>query len=127
MFDGAEEIRSVDGYDLERMLTPEDAKKILCQDVMEELDDSDLSEAFDSFIQSNYPDFYKIYDYDWLDELGNGRFSSYDFLSADWNELVKQLQAYAGQQQRANGTVVMTENDFKRMAKKIAKEMLKKK
>ena len=112
-------IRSLDEYDFQRMLTPEDAPKILNQDVLDELDDSDFYEAFETFVEKNYPNFYRSLDYDVLDG-----YSSYDFMKADWNELVKQLQQGGGQQM--NEAVRLDERDLKRMADKIVKEILNK-
>ena len=43
-------IRSIDGYDFQRMLTPEDKQKLLNQDVLGELDGSDITDAFDDLV-----------------------------------------------------------------------------
>jgi hypothetical protein len=112
-------IRSFDEYDFQRMLQPEDTAKILSQDVLDELDDSDFYEAFETFVQKNYPNLYRSLDYDVLDG-----YNSYDFMKADWNQLVKQLQQGAGQQM--NEAVKLNEHDLKRMTNSIVKEILKK-
>ena len=112
-------IRSFDEYDFQRMLQPEDTAKILSQDVLDELDDSDFYEAFETFVQKNYPNLYRSLDYDQLDG-----YNSYDFMKADWNQLVKQLQQGAGQQM--NEAVKLNEHDLKQMTNSIVKEILKK-
>lgn len=112
-------IRSFDEYDFQRMLQPEDTAKILSQDVLDELDDSDFYEAFEIFVQKNYPNLYRSLDYDVLDG-----YNSYDFMKADWNQLVKQLQQGAGQQM--NEAVKLNEHDLKQMTNSIVKEILKK-
>lgn len=112
-------IRSFDEYDFQRMLQPEDTAKILSRDVLDELDDSDFYEAFETFVQKNYPNLYRSLDYDILDG-----YNSYDFMKADWNQLVKQLQQGAGQQM--NEAVKLNEHDLKRITNSIVKEILKK-
>lgn len=112
-------IRSFDEYEFQRMLQPEDTAKILTQNVLEELDDSDFYEAFETFVQKNYPNLYRSLDYDVLDG-----YNSYDFMKADWNQLIKQLQQGTGQQM--NEAVKLNEHDLKRMTNSIVKEILKK-
>ena len=112
-------IHSFDEYDFQRMLQPEDTAKILSQDVLDELDDSDFYDAFETFVQKNYPNLYRSLDYDVLDG-----YNSYDFMKADWNQLVKQLQQGASQQM--NEAVKLNEHDLKRMTNSIVKEILKK-
>ena len=112
-------IRSLDEYDFQRMLQPEDTVKILNKDVLDELADYDLCEAFETFVQKNYPDFYRSFDFDMLDG-----YNSYDFIEADWNELVKKLQQSGGQQ--VNEAVRLNERDLKRMTNRIVKEILSK-
>lgn len=119
-------IRSIDGYDFQRMLTPEDKQKILNQDVLDELDGSDITDAFDTFVHSNFPQVYDNIDFDWLYDMGYR--TEYSILNADWNELVKELQQYAQQQQVNEGKAVkLNENDLRGMTNKILKEILKKK
>lgn len=119
-------IRSIDGYDFQRMLTPEDKQKLLNQDVLDELDGSDITDAFDTFVHSNFPQVYDNIDFDWLYDMGYR--TEYSILNADWNELVKELQQYAQQQQVNEGKAVkLNENDLRGMTNKILKEILKKK
>lgn len=120
-------IRSIDGYDFQRMLTPEDSKKLLNNDVLDELDDSDIMDAFDCFVHENYPQAYNNLDFDWLYDMGYR--TEYDMLKADWAKLVQELQQYAHQQQRVSEakTVKLTGNDLRRMTNKILKEIVNKK
>lgn len=79
-------IKSLDAYDFRRMLTPEDTKKILNQDVLDELDESDWSDAFAIFLYTNYPQIYEKFDYDMLDG-----YNAYDYQKANWDELAKSI------------------------------------
>ena len=120
-------IRSIDGHDFQRMLTPEDKQKLLNQDVLEELDNTDIMDAFDTFVQENYPQMYNNLDFDWLYDMGYR--TEYDMLKADWAKLVQELQQYAQQQQQVNEakTVKLSGNDLRRMTNKILKEIVNKK
>lgn len=118
-------IKSIDGYDFQRMLTPEDQQKIVAEEVLEELDNSDISDAFDTFLRKNYPNIYRSLDIDWLYDMGYR--TEYDMLRADWTKLVSELQQYAQQQgQQINEAVRLNEQDLKRMTNKIVKEILNK-
>ena len=88
-------IRSIDGYDFQRMLTPEDKQKLLNDDILGELDGDDIINAFDTFVHSNFPQVYDDIDFDWLYDMGYR--NEYQILNADWNELVKELQQYTQQ------------------------------
>lgn len=119
-------IRSIDGYDFQRMLTPEDRQKLLNDDILGELDNTEIMDAFDTFVNKNYPQIYNNLDFDWLYDMGYR--TEYSILNADWNELVKELQQYAQQQQVNEGKAVkLNENDLRGMTNKILKEILKKK
>ena len=118
-------IRSIDGYDFQRMLTPEDRQKLLNQDVLGELDGSDITDAFDTFLHTNYPQVYDNIDFDWLYDIGYR--TEYSILNADWNKLVKELQQYAQQQVNEGKTVKLTGNDLRGITNKILKEVLKRK
>lgn len=119
-------IRSIDGYDFQRMLTPEDKQKLMRPEIFEELDSTDIMDAFDTFVNQNYPQIYRGLDFDWLYDMGYR--TEYSILNADWNELVKELQQYAQQQQVNEGKAVkLNENDLRGMTNKILKEILKKK
>jgi hypothetical protein len=120
-------IRSIDGYDFQRMLTPEDKQKLLNQDILDELDNTDIVDAFDTFVRENYPQMYNNLDFDWLYDMGYR--TEYDMLKADWAKLVQELQQYAQQQQQVNEakTVKLTGNDLRRMTNKILKEIVNKK
>lgn len=120
-------IRSIDGYDFQRMLTPEDKQKLLNQDILDELDNTDIIDAFDTFVQENYPQMYNNLDFDWLYDMGYR--TEYDMLKADWAKLVQELQQYAQQQQQVNEakTVKLSGNDLRRMTNKILKEIVNKK
>lgn len=120
-------IRSIDGYDFQRMLTPEDKQKLLNQDILDELDNTDIMDAFDTFVQENYPQMYNNLDFDWLYDMGYR--TEYDMLKADWAKLVQELQQYAQQQQQVNEakTVKLSGNDLRRMTNKILKEIVNKK
>jgi len=120
-------IRSIDGYDFQRMLTPEDRQKLLNDDILGELDNTDIMDAFDTFVNKNYPQIYRGLDFDWLYDMGYR--TEYDMLRADWGQLVQELQQYAQQQQQVNegNTVKLSENDLRGMTNKILKEILKNK
>ena len=119
-------IRSIDGYDFQRMLTPEDRQKLLNDDILGELDNTDIMDAFDTFVNKNYPQIYRGLDFDWLYDMGYR--TEYDMLRADWGQLVQELQQYAQQQQQVNEgkAVKLSENDLRGMTNKILKEILKK-
>ena len=120
-------IRSIDSYDFQRMLTPEDRQKLLNDDILGELDGTDITDAFDTFVHSNFPQVYDNIDFDWLYDMGYR--TEYDMLRADWEQLVQELQQYAQQQGQVNeGKVVkLNENDLRGITNKILKEILKKK
>ena len=120
-------IRSIDGYDFQRMLTPEDKQKLLNDDILGELDNTDIMDAFDTFVNKNYPQIYRGLDFDWLYDMGYR--TEYDMLRADWGQLVQELQQYAQQQQQVNEgkAVKLSENDLRGMTNKILKEVLKRK
>lgn len=120
-------IRSIDGYDFQRMLTPEDRQKLLNEDILGELDNTDIMDAFDTFVNKNYPQVYRSLDFDWLYDMGYR--TEYDMLRADWGQLVQELQQYAQQQQQVNEgkTVKLSENDLRGMTNKILKEVFKRK
>lgn len=118
-------IRSIDGYDFQRMLTPEDKQKLLNDDILGELDGTDITDAFDTFVHSNFPQVYDNIDFDWLYDIGYR--TEYSILNADWNKLVKELQQYAQQQVNEGKTVKLTGNDLRGMTNKILKEVLKRK
>jgi hypothetical protein len=120
-------IRSIDGYDFQRMLTPEDRQKLLNDDILGELDNTDIMDAFDTFVNKNYPQIYRGLDFDWLYDMGYR--TEYDMLRADWGQLVQELQQYAQQQQQVNEgkAVKLSENDLRGMTNKILKEILKNK
>lgn len=109
------------------MLTPEDRQKILNDDILGELNNTDIMDAFDTFVNKNYPQIYNNLDFDWLYDMGYR--TEYDMLRADWEQLVQELQQYAQQQQQVNEgkTVKLSENDLRGMTNKILKEILKKK
>ena len=117
-------LNSIDAYDFVRMLTPEDKQKMMNQDIFEELDNTDIMDAFDSFVQANYPQLYNSLDFDMLYDMGYR--TEYDMLGADWNQLVKELQQYASQQVN-EGVVNLSENDLRSMTNKILNEVLKNK
>jgi hypothetical protein len=112
-------IRSIDGFDLEGMIGRDGVNKILNSDVLECLEDSDCYEAFEDFVQENYPEVYRNLDYDALDG-----YNSYDFLSKDWNAIVKQLTHQVNEKRT---TVRLNENDIKGLTNSIVKEILKRK
>lgn len=114
-------IRSIDGYDFQRMLTPEDKQKLLNDDILGELDDSDFFDAFDTFLEKNYPQIYKVFDYDMLDG-----YSSYDYIKANWDQLAKQIAAQAGQPMNEGRCVKLNESDLREMTNKILKQLKKK-
>lgn len=118
-------LNSIDVDDFIRMLTPEDRQKLMSnQDIFEELDNTDIMDAFDEFVQGNYPQIYRSLDFDMLYDMGYR--TEYDMLGADWNQLVKELQQYASQQVNENRSVKLSESDLKEMTNKILNEILNK-
>ena len=117
-------IRSIDGYDFQRMLTPEDKQKLLNDDILGELDNTDIMDAFDTFVNKNYPQIYGGLDFDWLYDMGYR--TEYDMLRADWGQLVQELQQYAQQQGQVNETktVKLNERDLRKMTNRILKEIV---
>lgn len=117
-------IKSIDGYDFQRMLTPEDKQKLLNDDILGELDGDDITDAFDTFVHSNFPQVYDDIDFDWLYDMGYR--NEYQILNADWNELVKELQQYTQQQGQVNEgkTVKLNERDLQKMTNRILKEII---
>ena len=117
-------IKSIDGYDFQRMLTPEDKQKLLNDDILGELDGDDITNAFDTFVHSNFPQVYDAIDFDWLYDMGYR--NEYQILNADWNELVKELQQYTQQQGQVNEgkTVKLNERDLQKMTNRIVKEII---
>lgn len=117
-------IKSIDGYDFQRMLTPEDKQKLLNDDILGELDGDDITDAFDAFVHSNFPQVYDDIDFDWLYDMGYR--NEYQILNADWNELVKELQQYTQQQGQVNEgkTVKLNERDLQKMTNRILKEII---
>ena len=117
-------IKSIDGYDFQRMLTPEDKQKLLNDDILGELDGDDIINAFDTFVHSNFPQVYDDIDFDWLYDMGYR--NEYQILNADWNELVKELQQYTQQQGQVNEgkTVKLNERDLQKMTNRIVKEII---
>ena len=117
-------IKSIDGYDFQRMLTPEDKQKLLNDDILGELDGDDITDAFDTFVHSNFPQVYDDIDFDWLYDMGYR--NEYQILNADWNELVKELQQYTQQQGQVNEgkTVKLNERDLQKMTNRIVKEII---
>ena len=117
-------IQSIGGYDFERMLTPEDYQKLSRMEIFEELDNTNITDAFDSFVEENYPQIYRNIDTDVLYDLGYR--TEYDMLNADWNKLVQEIQQY-GQQQQINEsrTVKLNESDLRKMVNKALKKILK--
>lgn len=116
-------IRSIDGYDFQRMLTPEDKQKLLNNDVLGELDNTDIMDAFDSFVQANYPQIYNSLDFDMLYDMGYR--TEYDMLREDWGKLVQELQHYT--QVNEEKTIKLNGNDLRGMTDRILKEILSKK
>ena len=117
-------IKSIDGYDFQRMLTPEDKQKLLNDDILGEIDGDDIINAFDTFVHSNFPQVYDDIDFDWLYDMGYR--NEYQILNADWNELVKELQQYTQQQGQVNEgkTVKLNERDLQKMTNRIVKEII---
>ena len=117
-------LNSVDTDEFIRMLTPEDKQKLMRPEIFEELDNTDIMDAFDTFINKNYPQIDRDLDFDWLYDMGYR--TEYDMLKADWNELVKELQQYAQQQGQVNETktVKLNEKDLRKMTNKILKEIV---
>ncbi len=117
-------LNSVDMDEFIRMLTPEDKQKLMRPEIFEELDSTDIMDAFDTFVNQNYPQIYRGLDFDWLYDMGYR--TEYDMLRADWGQLVQKLQQYAQQQGQVNETktLKLNEKDLRKMTNKILKEIV---
>ena len=80
-------LHSIDEYDFQRMLKPEDISKILNQDVLSELSESGLYDAFETYIRENYPQAMKNWTGDWEDQY----LYNFDLINGNWDELAKTL------------------------------------
>ena len=115
-----DEIKSIDGYDLRRMIQPADTKEMISRNIFNELSDTDIFDAFDAFVQANYPQQYNQIDTDNLYDMGfrNG----YSILDVDWNQLVEKLMQY--QPQLDEGRVLeMTDEELRKMVAEGAKRV----
>lgn len=113
-------IKSIDGYDFRNMIQPEDMQRLLSGNIVDELSDSDFFDAFDAFVQSNYPREYNQIDIDNLYDMGYRTGGS--LLNADWNQLVQQLMQ--NQAQLNEGRVLeMTEEELRNMVAEGAQKV----
>lgn len=108
-------IRSIDTYDFRRMLKPEDVRRILSEGVIEQLDESDVCDAFEEYLRVNYPQAYRSFNFDAL----NG-YNVYDLIRANWDELANGNNVNEGM------AVRLSESDIKNMTNRILKEVLDK-
>jgi hypothetical protein len=107
-------IRSLDAYDVERMLDEDGWKRVTSWDVVQFLDESDMFDAFESFIYFNYPQEYRSINTEALED-----YSTEQFFEANWDELAKSLM----QQQVNEGRVLeMTEEELRTIVSEGAKE-----
>lgn len=119
-------LKSLDADDFIRMLTPQDKQKLMNRDIFEELDNVDISDAFDVFVQSNYPQIYNSLDPDLLYDMGYK--TEYDMLEADWNQLVKELQEYRPEEDlNETRSIRLSESDLRKMTNEAVKKILNKK
>jgi hypothetical protein len=119
-------LNSVDTDEFIRMLTPEDKQKLLNQDILDELDSSDITDAFDTFLHTNYPQVYDSIDLDWLYDMDYR--TEYQILNADWNQLVKELQEYRpGEDLNETRSIRLSESDLRKMTNEAVKKILNKK
>ena len=119
-------LNSIDADDFIRMLTPEDKQKLMRPEIFEELDSTDITDAFDTFVQSNYPQIYNSLDFDVLYDMGYR--SEHDMLEADWNQLVRELKNYQPREGLNEGKAVrLNESDLRNMTNKILNKVLKNK
>ena len=111
-------IKSIDCYDFQRMLKPEDVQKILSEDVLGELDDSDVFDAFESFVYYNYPQEYNSMNVEAIED-----YTAEQFFQADWNELansIMQLQVNEGR------VLEMTDEELKSIIREGTSKLLEK-
>ena len=113
-------IKSIDGYDFRRMLQPEDMQKLMTNDVFEELDDTDITDAFDEFVQANYPQQYRALDFDNLYDMGYR--TGGHVMQADWNQLVKELMEYKPELDESR-VLEMTEEELRKMVAEGAQKV----
>lgn len=115
-----DEIKSIDGYDLRRMIQPADTKEMISRNIFNELSDTDIFDAFDAFVQANYPQQYNQIETGNLYDMGfrNG----YSILDVDWNQLVEKLMHF--QPQLDEGRVLeMTDEELRKMVAEGAKRV----
>lgn len=118
-------LRSLDGFDVIRMISDEDKQKLLNPELFEGLSNTEISEAFDDFVHENYPQIYENVDTDVLYDLGYR--TAYSILNADWGKLVQELQQYNPDDElNESKTIKLTERDLKKLTNKILKEIMKK-
>lgn len=111
--------------DFKGMLTNQDISKLLCNDILGELDEEYImNEIFvEEFIWNNYRDLYGS-NIDIVEVLYNmGYRSGYDLLRVDWNQLAKSIEQYS--QQMNENTIKLTGDDLRGMTNKILKEIRK--
>lgn len=119
-------LNSVDTDEFIRMLTPEDKQKLMRPEIFEELDSSDITDAFDTFLHTNYPQVYDSIDLDWLYDMDYR--TEYQILNADWNQLVKELQEYRpGEDLNETRSIRLSESDLRKMTNEAVKKILNKK
>jgi len=111
-------IHSLDAYDVERMLDEDGWKRVTSWDVVQFLDESDMFDAFESFIYFNYPQEYKSMNTEAIED-----YTTEQFFQEDWDELAKSLL----QQSVNEGRVLeMTEEELKNMIKYGTNKLLEK-
>ena len=111
-------IRSLDAYDVVRMLDEDGWERMTSWDVVQFLDDSDAFDAFESFIYFNYPQEYRSMNTEAIED-----YTTEQFFQADWDELAKSLL----QQSVNEGRVLeMTEEELKNMIKYGTNKLLEK-
>lgn len=106
-------LKSIDEYDLKRMIRPEDAKRLLTSGVLNELSDSDFFDAFYNFLHENHPNVAKSLNFEQFEN-----YTPQQFMEADWDQLI-------------DGTVLrpvrLSESDIRKITNKVVSELKKRK
>ena len=107
-------IRSIDAYDFERMLDEDGWKRVTSWDVVQFLDDTDVFDAFESFIYYNYPQEYRSMSTEQIED-----YTTEQFFNANWDELAKGLMQ---QQVNEDRVFEMTEEELRTIVSEGALE-----
>ena len=106
-------IKSLDFDEFRDMLTPDKVDKIVNDEaIVANLDNSDYADAFETYIQVEYPDRMQYWNADWEEQY----LYDTDFRTVDWDQLAQTL---------GGNTMQLSESDLRMMTSRILKEVIK--